>query len=168
MLAGQIIDIYWSILCSWMAKIVKRRILVQFLFISRNYTYFLANKSTTFDNFVLEILACHTLTLFAWARIQVCHQWVNVNVSMINETSTSSDCNNDFYVNAGCFFIYIVVSISCAVDWLLYWWWFPKTGLSVGEVSALEVCSMNHYNRGRIMSKALKRHRLNAHNFQHN
>ena len=33
------------------AKIVKRPILVHFLFISRNYTYFLANKSTTLGNF---------------------------------------------------------------------------------------------------------------------
>ena len=44
------------IFCSWSAKIVKRPILVQFLFISHNYTYFLANKSTTLDNFGISRL----------------------------------------------------------------------------------------------------------------
>ena len=57
----QLFDIYEPIFYSWSAKIVKRPILVQFLLILRNYTYFLANKSTTLDNFG-KILLPHTNT----------------------------------------------------------------------------------------------------------
>ena len=51
MLAYQKFANYLLIFFSICAKIVKCRILFQFLCISCNYTYFLANKSTTLDNF---------------------------------------------------------------------------------------------------------------------
>ena len=67
MLAYQISANYVAFMSSACAKIVEHLILVQFLSVSRNYTYFLANKSSTFDNF--GISRCHTLTLFALPRI---------------------------------------------------------------------------------------------------
>ena len=51
MLAYQKFDNHMSVGRSRRAKIVERRILVQFLSLSCNYTYFLAKKSTTLDNF---------------------------------------------------------------------------------------------------------------------